>query len=59
MGREEIEIFDAQRLKFNEPPHVDEEDMGDIADDSDLDHIRAKIVEALQSHDELPAPNVV
>ena len=33
-GREEMEVFENQRRKFNVPQDVDEEDMSDVADGS-------------------------
>lgn len=58
-GREEMEIFDQTRRKFNVPQDVDQEDMSAVADGSSLELIRAKLLEALEPHGELNSPNVV
>jgi flagellar motor protein MotB len=52
-GQEKAAIYEHQRRKFNVPPEEDPERMTEVDQSSHFELIKTKLLDALESHDEL------
>jgi outer membrane protein OmpA-like peptidoglycan-associated protein len=58
-GQEKADVFQYVRRKFNVPYDVEEDRLTDVADASNLELIRTRLLHALEPHSELHYPAVV